>query len=134
MDCKDLLNSLPKIDDELSLKFDKIGFQDGESLSNLSNYLDNIEFFIENDIIKTIELTKFCDILHSKFKLWWESINWDADKFCGIKEREIAANDIEDLLVSCIHSYYEEDLIIWLMITKNLINKIIVFINKFQPI
>ena len=36
MDCKDLLNSLPKIDDELSLKFDKIGFQDGESLSNLS--------------------------------------------------------------------------------------------------
>ena len=38
-----------------------------------------------------------------------------------IKEREIAANDIEDLLVSCIHSYYEEDLIIWLMITKNLI-------------
>ena len=69
MDCKDLLNSLHKIDDALSLKFDKIGFQDGESLSNLSNYLDNIEFFIQNDIIKTIELTKFCDILHSKFKL-----------------------------------------------------------------
>ena len=134
MDCKDLLNSLPKIDDELSLQFDKIGFQDGESLSNLSNYLDNIDFYIQNDIIKTIELTKFCEILHSKLKLWWESINWDTDKFCGIKDREIDASDIEEQLVSCIHSYYEEDLIIWLMMTKNLINKIIVFIHKYPSI
>ena len=61
-------------------------------------------------------------------------INWDTDKFCGIKEREIDASDIEEQLVSCIHSYYEEDLIIWLMITKNLINKIIVFIHKYPSI